>query len=131
MHQLLPSKHQHTHTHKHRTAHSPPSSLHTSSTLSQHTGYTNLNMSAIRTVKAAVRKELQARLSVLTCEEKARQSSEVERRVLAHPLYKDSDRLALYLNMSNEVGTEGILRHALQHGKTCYIPRWVLLFHSF
>lgn len=81
-------------------------------------------MSAIRTAKAALRKELQAKLNALTSDEMARQSSEVERRVLAHPLYKDSRRLSIYLSMTGEVSTEGILRDALQQGKKCYIPRY-------
>ncbi|KAG0719162.1 5-formyltetrahydrofolate cyclo-ligase [Chionoecetes opilio] len=81
-------------------------------------------MSAIRAAKAAIRKELQSKVTALTCEEKARQSREVERRVIAHPLYQDSRRIAVYLSMPSEVSTEGILRHALQQGKTCYIPRY-------
>ena len=87
-------------------------------------------MSAIRSAKAALRKELQAKIKALSCEEQARQSVEVQNKVISHALYRGSQRVALYLSMANEVATENILRHALEQGKTCYIPRFVsLLFY--
>ncbi|XP_063846339.1 5-formyltetrahydrofolate cyclo-ligase-like [Scylla paramamosain] len=81
-------------------------------------------MSAIRSAKAALRKELQAKIKALSSEEQARQSMEVQKKVISHSLYKDSKRVALYLSMANEVTTENIVRHALEQGKTCYVPRY-------
>ncbi|XP_045125327.1 5-formyltetrahydrofolate cyclo-ligase-like [Portunus trituberculatus] len=81
-------------------------------------------MSAIRSAKAALRKEIQAKLKALSSEEQARQSMEVQNKVMSHAVYRDSQRVALYLSMANEVATESILRHALEQGKTCYIPRY-------
>lgn len=81
-------------------------------------------MSAIRSAKAALRKEIQATLKALSAEEQARQSNEVQKKVIAHSIYRDSKRVALYLSMANEVATESIVRHALEQGKTCYIPRY-------
>lgn len=80
-------------------------------------------MSAIRAAKTLIRKELKAKLSAMTSEEKARQSSEVASLLLAHPCYRSCTRLAVYLSLPDEVHTLGILRHALDQGKACFIPR--------
>ncbi|XP_050696626.1 5-formyltetrahydrofolate cyclo-ligase-like isoform X2 [Eriocheir sinensis] len=81
-------------------------------------------MTDLKSAKAALRKVLNEKLNALTSEEVERQSKEVEKKVLAHPKYKDSKRLAIYLCMPKEIQTTGILRHALESGKTCYIPRY-------
>lgn len=82
-------------------------------------------MSAIRTAKTLIRKELKAKLSAIASEEKARQSSEVTSLLLAHPSYLSCTRLSIYLSLPDEVCTLGILRQALAQGKACFIPRWV------
>ncbi|KAG7173031.1 5-formyltetrahydrofolate cyclo-ligase-like [Homarus americanus] len=81
-------------------------------------------MSVIKAAKAALRKELKAKLNSLSSEEKARQSVIVQQKTLQHELYKRSQRVSIFLSMNDEIQTEPILRHALETGKTCFIPRY-------
>lgn len=80
-------------------------------------------MTDLKSAKAALREVLNEKVNAITAEEVERQSKEVEKRILEHPLYKESKRMAIYLSMPKEIQTTGILRHALENGKTCYIPR--------
>ncbi|XP_059211088.1 5,10-methenyltetrahydrofolate synthetase (5-formyltetrahydrofolate cyclo-ligase) [Centropristis striata] len=81
-------------------------------------------MSAVRAAKQALRREVKQRLSSLSEEEKLLQSLRLSQRLLSHPRYEASRRLALFLSMRDEVRTEEILRDALQRGKSCFIPRY-------
>ncbi|XP_045624031.2 5-formyltetrahydrofolate cyclo-ligase [Procambarus clarkii] len=81
-------------------------------------------MNAVKTAKAALRKEVKVKLDSLSTAEKARQSVVVQEKLWQHELYKKSQRLSIFLSMNDEIQTEPILRHALEAGKTCYIPRY-------
>lgn len=41
-----------------------------------------------------------------------------------HPKYVSCKRIAVFLNMSDEVHTEEILKDIFKQGKTCFIPRY-------
>ena len=80
-------------------------------------------MSAVKAAKAALRREMRAKVKAIPEEEKAAQSTWVFRRLVEHPSYVEAGSLSLYLNMDDEVGTLDVLRHALESGKKCYVPR--------
>lgn len=44
--------------------------------------------------------------------------------VLEHPKYQASQRIAVFLSMSDEVQTEEIIKDIFQHGKECFIPHY-------
>ncbi|XP_071525445.1 5-formyltetrahydrofolate cyclo-ligase [Panulirus ornatus] len=81
-------------------------------------------MNVSKIAKAALRKEVKAKLNSLSAEEKARQSKAVQEKVVQHEGYKKSQRLSIFLSMNDEIQTEFILQHALDTGKTCFIPRY-------
>ncbi|XP_072516668.1 5-formyltetrahydrofolate cyclo-ligase [Salminus brasiliensis] len=82
-------------------------------------------MTALRAAKHALRKELKKRVSGLSEEEKARQSLVVSQKLFEHPRYKSSQRVAVFLNMSDEVHTEAIVQHMFSSGKVCFIPKYL------
>ena len=45
--------------------------------------------------------------------------------LLANPKYQSSQRISLFLSMSDEVQTLSILKHSLEAHKHCFIPRYV------
>jgi len=47
-----------------------------------------------------------------------------------HPIYQESQRVAVYLSMSEEVQTHGILQNIFNAGKHCFIPRFESLFST-
>ena len=80
-------------------------------------------MNAIKAAKATLRKELKKSLNSLNIEEKSRQSEIVTNKLIKHPIYQKSQRLSIFLSMHDEIQTNDILKHALNSGKSCYIPR--------
>ncbi|XP_078604145.1 5-formyltetrahydrofolate cyclo-ligase-like isoform X1 [Branchiostoma floridae x Branchiostoma japonicum] len=82
-------------------------------------------LGAVHAAKKVLRKEIKARLAAMTEEEKYRQSEILTQRLISNPKYQASKQVSLYLSFSNEVSTEGILRHIFQSGKRVFIPRYV------
>jgi len=78
----------------------------------------------VKAAKAALRKEVRARVKAIPEEEKAAQSAAVFRKLVEHPSYVRAKRISLYLHMDDEVRTLDVLKHALEAGKKCYIPRY-------
>ncbi|XP_054244203.1 5-formyltetrahydrofolate cyclo-ligase [Indicator indicator] len=79
---------------------------------------------ALRAAKQALRGELRQRLRALGAEEKQRQSLLLSRKVLGHPKYKESRRIAIFLSMPDEIQTEEIIQDIFKQGKECFIPRY-------
>ncbi|GCC42905.1 hypothetical protein chiPu_0027054, partial [Chiloscyllium punctatum] len=44
--------------------------------------------------------------------------------LIAHPKYKNCQRIAVFLSMSDEIQTEDIIKDVFQRGKECFIPRY-------
>ncbi|NXP81196.1 MTHFS ligase, partial [Ramphastos sulfuratus] len=44
--------------------------------------------------------------------------------VLGHPKYKESQRIAIFLSMPDEIQTEEIIQDIFKQGKECFIPRY-------
>ncbi|KAK7072715.1 hypothetical protein SK128_023044 [Halocaridina rubra] len=82
------------------------------------------DMNSLAVAKAALRKEVKHIINSLSAEEKLRQSRIVQEKLFNHELYKQSQRLSIFLSMEDEIQTELILKNALSAGKSCYIPRY-------
>lgn len=74
--------------------------------------------------KKVLRKRMKSLLLSLAGDEKRRQSEIVVGKLLQLPAYNSAKRISLYLNMPDEVETLPLLRHALDSGKACYIPKY-------
>lgn len=83
-----------------------------------------LNMASVGPLKRALRAELKRRLLQMSPEEKERQSRELSLRLLSHSRYRESERVAIYLSMPDEVQTGEIIRDLFRCGKECFIPRY-------
>ncbi|XP_026234679.1 5-formyltetrahydrofolate cyclo-ligase [Anabas testudineus] len=81
-------------------------------------------MAALRAAKQALRKEIKQRVAALSNEEKQRQSLVVSQKLFKHPKYVSCKRIAVFLNMNDEVRTEEIIKDIFKRGKTCFIPRY-------
>ncbi|XP_063170152.1 5-formyltetrahydrofolate cyclo-ligase [Candoia aspera] len=80
------------------------------------------DMAALHAAKRALRTELKRRLKALSEVEKLRQSRLLARKVMAHPRYLASQRIAVFLSMPDEVRTSEIIKDIFQKGKECFIP---------
>lgn len=81
-------------------------------------------MATVRAAKQALRKELKIRLQRLTDQDRVRQSSTVTDKLIQHPRFRSSQRVAVFLSMRDEVQTDLILQHVFSTGKACFIPRY-------
>ncbi|XP_074693183.1 5-formyltetrahydrofolate cyclo-ligase isoform X4 [Strix aluco] len=79
---------------------------------------------ALRAAKRALRGELRQRLRALGAAEKQRQSRLLSRKVIGHPKYQESQRIAIFLSMPDEIQTEEIIKDIFEQGKECFIPRY-------
>ncbi|XP_039215182.1 5-formyltetrahydrofolate cyclo-ligase isoform X2 [Crotalus tigris] len=80
------------------------------------------DMAALNAAKRALRAELKRRLKELSQAEKLRQSRLLAGKVMAHPRYLASQRIAVFLSMPDEVQTNEIIKDVFQKGKACFIP---------
>ncbi|KAM4678335.1 5-formyltetrahydrofolate cyclo-ligase [Discoglossus pictus] len=81
-------------------------------------------MASVHAMKQALRGELKKRLKALTCSEKLRQSEAVTRKVLSHSRYQTARRVAIFINMPDEIQTGDIINDIFKQGKECFIPRY-------
>lgn len=81
-------------------------------------------MAALRAAKQALRKEIKRRVAALSKEEKARQAHVISKKLLRHPKYVSSKRIAVFLSMDDEVCTQEIIKDVFRLGKSCFIPRY-------
>nr|XP_032627783.1 5-formyltetrahydrofolate cyclo-ligase-like [Chelonoidis abingdonii] len=65
---------------------------------------------ALRAAKQALRAELKRRLRALSEAEKQRQSRLLSRKVIGHSKYQESQRIAIFLSMQDEIETEEIIK---------------------
>lgn len=81
-------------------------------------------MAALHAAKQSLRKEIKRRVASLSEPEKQRQSLVVCQKLLSHPKYLSSQRVAVFLSMDDEVRTDSIITHMFAAGKSCFIPRY-------
>lgn len=78
----------------------------------------------IRQKKQALRKEIRARVKLLTKEDIQEQSLKVWERLFALPQYQSAKSVGLFLSMpKGEIETDRALHHAIQNGKSVYVPQ--------
>ncbi|XP_077119274.1 5-formyltetrahydrofolate cyclo-ligase isoform X1 [Ranitomeya variabilis] len=81
-------------------------------------------MASIQAAKRALRAQLKQKLAALSELEKLEQSQAVTRKLLSHHRYQTAQRIAVFLNMADEVQTGDIIRDIFHQGKLCFIPRY-------
>ncbi|XP_067002828.2 5-formyltetrahydrofolate cyclo-ligase [Anabrus simplex] len=81
-------------------------------------------MARVVAAKRALRKDIQKLVSSLSEEERRRQSAAVTAKLLKTPQYVSSRRVAVYLNLPNEVATRAIVQDVLASKKLCFVPRF-------
>lgn len=74
--------------------------------------------------KKSLRQSLESSLKQLSPSQLSASSAQLLDPLLAHPLYKQSKALCLFVSMpSGEIQTDAILLQALKDGKTVFVPR--------
>ncbi|CAH2274597.1 5-formyltetrahydrofolate cyclo-ligase [Pelobates cultripes] len=81
-------------------------------------------MASLKAAKQALRVQLKQRLAALSDVNKAQQSKAVTLKLLSHSNYRNAQRIAVFLNMPDEIQTAEIISDIFQQGKTCFIPRY-------
>ncbi|XP_049876694.1 5-formyltetrahydrofolate cyclo-ligase [Pectinophora gossypiella] len=74
--------------------------------------------------KTLLRNEIAARIATLSTEEKKRQSKAVFEKVINHPYYKSSKRVALFMSTDEEVDTAPLIAHVMQRGAAAFVPQY-------
>ncbi|KAM8972823.1 5-formyltetrahydrofolate cyclo-ligase [Pelodytes ibericus] len=81
-------------------------------------------MASLEVAKRALRLHLKQRLKYLSDLDKVKQSKAVTNKLLSHSRYKTAQRVAVFLNMPDEIQTGDIISDIFQQGKMCFIPRY-------
>ncbi|GLV43416.1 Methenyltetrahydrofolate synthetase [Carabus blaptoides fortunei] len=81
-------------------------------------------MEAIHASKAVLRKEIKHKISTLTTDYKKLQSDIVLRKLFALPIFKDSQRISVYLSTKDEISTDIIVKKIFENNNKCFVPRY-------
>uniref|UniRef100_A0A1B6H8D5 5-formyltetrahydrofolate cyclo-ligase n=2 Tax=Homalodisca liturata TaxID=320908 RepID=A0A1B6H8D5_9HEMI len=76
----------------------------------------------IREAKSKLRLEIKKKVKELTEEDKIKQTFIITKRLIKHPDFQNAERIAIYVNMKNEVGTYDILKEAFAGNKQVFMP---------
>ncbi|XP_002740689.1 5-formyltetrahydrofolate cyclo-ligase-like [Saccoglossus kowalevskii] len=82
-------------------------------------------MAALKQMKQTLRRELKKRLAGMSETERKRQSECITQKLIKHPKYEASRRISVYLSMTEEVNTLGILQHIFDSNKVCFVPQYI------
>ncbi|XP_026321016.1 5-formyltetrahydrofolate cyclo-ligase isoform X2 [Hyposmocoma kahamanoa] len=74
--------------------------------------------------KTLLRTDIASRIAALSSDEKKRQSKAVFEKVINHPFYKSSKRVALFLSTEDEIDTAPIIDHVKARGASAFIPQY-------
>ncbi|CAG9564221.1 unnamed protein product [Danaus chrysippus] len=74
--------------------------------------------------KAAIREEIEKKLTTLTDEEKKRQSDIVFNKLINHPYYKSAKRISIFMSTPTEVDTAPIIKHIKSKGGEVFVPQY-------
>uniref|UniRef100_A0A8R1DTP6 5-formyltetrahydrofolate cyclo-ligase n=1 Tax=Caenorhabditis japonica TaxID=281687 RepID=A0A8R1DTP6_CAEJA len=74
--------------------------------------------------KSELRKLMKTCLSKLSFEETQRQSEAVCRKIQDSKCFENSQRISIYVSTHGEIGTDSIIRKALELGKDVFIPQF-------
>lgn len=86
--------------------------------------------------KKALRQATLRKMKMLQTEQKKAADRWLFEQLIQHPKYQQAKQLGLVLSMSHEVATDAIIRHAINEGKTVYVPttdyeKKVMVFQQF
>ena len=84
-----------------------------------------MTTSSTQAAKQLLRREIKNKVAQLSDTEKQRQSDVVTQLFLSRREYQSSKRIAIFLSMPDEIRTEGIMKHILESGRECFIPRYI------
>ncbi|KAH9503239.1 hypothetical protein Btru_068521 [Bulinus truncatus] len=74
--------------------------------------------------KDILRQQIKKALNSLTQKEKDIQSSVVVNKVLSSEMFKESQKISVYLPMKSEINTLPLLKSIFNSGKQCFIPQF-------
>lgn len=72
--------------------------------------------------KKLLRQQIREKLRSLSKEEKLRESIEVQKRLIGHPIWKNSKSVLLYASMDSEIDTWALIEKGLQENKIIGLP---------
>ena len=78
--------------------------------------------SAIQSLKKSLRRELKAKIKLMSEELKRNESLLITNKLQNLAVYQQSSRISVYLSMPSEVDTTMILNDIFSHNKNCYVP---------
>ena len=78
--------------------------------------------SAIQSLKRSLRRELKAKIKLMSDELKRNESLSITNKLQNLTIYQQSSRISVYLSMPSEVDTASILNDIFSHEKKCYVP---------
>ncbi|KAK3786646.1 hypothetical protein RRG08_027603 [Elysia crispata] len=79
-------------------------------------------MAALKEAKCALRELIKQKLGHLTEQEMQLQSKIIHRKVVSSEIFKNSNRISIFLSMKDEVNTYPVVQSILEMGKQCFIP---------
>ncbi|XP_076648420.1 methenyltetrahydrofolate synthetase [Halictus rubicundus] len=81
-------------------------------------------MSAIKSAKSDLRKQMKLILGQLSSEEKDRQSRKLFKKLCAMPQFQQSKRVSLFLSTPQEINTLPILKHLFETKREVFVPTY-------
>ncbi|RUS89067.1 hypothetical protein EGW08_003178 [Elysia chlorotica] len=79
-------------------------------------------MAALVEAKCALRELIKKKLSQLTAQEMQMQSKIIHEKVVSSEIFKNSNRISIFLSMKDEINTYPVVQSILEMGKQCFIP---------
>lgn len=76
----------------------------------------------MRSIKAQLRQSILAKRRQLSSHQKFLFSQRITQFLIRQPYFKSAQSIAFYYSFPDEVSTFGLIHHALQHQKSCYLP---------
>lgn len=83
-----------------------------------------MSSDALKLAKAALRKSIAEQILQMTPLERASQSEQVVRRILASRAFASARRVSVYLSTSEELCTDRIVEAGLTAGKAIFVPQY-------
>ncbi|XP_038211261.1 5-formyltetrahydrofolate cyclo-ligase [Zerene cesonia] len=74
--------------------------------------------------KVQLREQIAKSIAQLSKEEKDRQSNIVYNKIINHPYYKSSNRIAIFMSTDEEVNTAPIIAHIQSRGASAFVPQY-------
>jgi 5-formyltetrahydrofolate cyclo-ligase len=76
----------------------------------------------MKSVKSQFRKQIKAKLSLVSQESIEIQSAKVTSILVGLPEFQNAQKISVFLSMPTELSTRGIVDEIFKSGKDCYVP---------